>query len=72
MYIGWMYLAFPIGWTVSHVLLAVTYYLVLTPIGLIMRAVGRDPMRRRLDPEAKSYWIEHRPDRDPSRYFRQY
>ena len=29
--------------------MAVIYYLVITPIGLIMRACGRDPMHRRFD-----------------------
>lgn len=72
MYLGWMYAVFPIGWVVSHVVLAVTYYLVLTPIGLIMRLIGRDPMERTLDPEAKTYWIDHELVTDASRYFRQY
>jgi hypothetical protein len=71
-YLGWMYLAFPIGWVLSHVLLAIVYYLVFTPIGLIMRLLGRDPMRRRFEPERKSYWVEHRPGGAPSRYFRQF
>src|SRR6476660_7085194 len=42
-YLVWMALVYPIGWVVTHVLLLFTYYLVLTPIGLIMRAMGRDP-----------------------------
>lgn len=71
-YIGWMYAAFPIGWTISHLLLAFTYYLVLTPIGLIMRLVGHDPMTRRLDRAAKSYWVPHDPHGAPERYYRQF
>src|SRR5262249_2930075 len=43
-YVGWMYAAFPIGWTVSHILMAVIYYGVLTPIGFIIRTTGRDPL----------------------------
>jgi ABC-type uncharacterized transport system permease subunit len=72
MFIGWMFLAFPIGWTVSHVLLGLTYYLVFTPIGLLIRFLGRDPLHRKFEPDAKSYWVEHDPSGDPSRYFRQY
>ena len=71
MYLGWMHLFFPIGWTVSHLVMAVVYYLVLTPIGLVMRLVGYDPMKRKFDRAAKTYWVEHNPGRDPSRYFRQ-
>jgi hypothetical protein len=72
MYLGWMFLLFPIGWTISHLILAIVYYLVLTPIGLIMRLFGRDPMERRFRPEAPTYWVEHRPAGELGRYFRQF
>jgi hypothetical protein len=71
-YLGMAYAAFPVGLVVSHVILAVVYYLMLTPIGLVMRLVGHDPMRRRFDPRAESYWVERKPDEDVSRYFRQF
>ncbi len=72
MFVGWMYLAYPIGWTISHVILALTYYVVLTPIGLIMRMFGRDPMHRRLDPQAETYWVQRPAATDSKRYFRQF
>jgi hypothetical protein len=72
LYLGWMYAAFPIGWTVSHTILALAYYLVFTPIGLIMRLVGRDPMERKFRPDQASYWVEHRPWGAASRYFKQF
>ena len=71
-YLGWMYAVYPIGWVMSHVILAIVYYLVLTPIGFIMRCTGRDPMTRRFEPEADTYWVAHSPDKDPARYFRQF
>ncbi len=71
-YLAWIHLAFPIGWVISHVAMALIYYLVFTPIGLIMRLFGRDPMERRFDRAAESYWIEHQPSGDPARYFRQF
>ena len=43
-------IALPIGILVSTVVLAVTYYLVLTPIGLLARLFGYDPMARRPKP----------------------
>ncbi len=70
-YLGWIYLAFPIGWTVSHLLLLVAYYLVLTPSGLLMRLAGRDPMRRGIDTQADSYFIPHRAA-ETARYFKQF
>ena len=72
LYLGWMYLAFPIGWVISHVVLAIVYYLVFTGTGLIMRLVGHDAMQRRFEPDAQTYWVEHRPGEDRARYFRQF
>ncbi len=72
LYLGWMYLVYPIGWVISHVLMAIIYFLVFTPIGLAMRLFGRDPIQRRFDRDAPSYWVEHDPGGDPARYFRQF
>ena len=69
---GWMTLVFPIGWVVSHVILIIVYYLVVTPIGLLLRLFGHEPMKRRFDRNASSYWVERRPAENVSRYFRQY
>jgi hypothetical protein len=71
-YIGWMVAAFPIGWTVSHLVLGATYYLLFTPIGLAMRLFGRDSMQRRFDPKASTYWISRQQRTDSDRYFRQF
>ena len=71
-YIVWMGLVFPIGWTVSHAMMLVVFYFVLTPIGLAMRLCGRDPMQRKLDREAKSYWLPHSRRSGLKGYFRQF
>ena len=42
-------------------LLGVMFFVVLTPMGLIMRALGKDPLRLRMDRNAGSYWIDRRP-----------
>lgn len=70
-YVGWMVLAFPIGWTVSRVLLAIVYYGVFTPVGLIFRLIGRDPLSRRFEPDRPSYWTPKAATTDLRRYFRQ-
>jgi hypothetical protein len=69
---GWMWAAFPIGWTVSHLLMASIYYLVVTPIGLLMRLAGRDPLARKFDRNAETYWTPRVEEVDPARYFRQF
>jgi hypothetical protein len=65
-------IALPIGLVLSTIILLVLYYFVLTPIGLVMRLVGRDPMSRKFDPTAESYWTPREPVKDVKRYFRQY
>lgn len=72
MYLAWMKLFFPMAWIVSHAIVAVIYYLVLTPIGLLMRLVGRDPLSRRFDRSAPTYWARMRRVPALSDYFKQY
>ncbi len=72
LFVGLIYLTAPIGWVVSHVVLALVYYLVLTPIGLVLRVLGRDTMKRRFEREAKTYWVSSQKERPLKSYFRQY
>jgi Saxitoxin biosynthesis operon protein SxtJ len=67
-----MVVNYPIGWVVTHVVMALIFYLVVTPVGVIMRLTGRDPMERSFDRTAKTYWKSRRTEHDPARYFRQY
>jgi hypothetical protein len=68
---SWVVLTFPLGWLISHVFLALVYYGVFTPIGMIQRLLGRDAMRRRPDPSATSFWTERATEREPKSYFKQ-
>jgi hypothetical protein len=67
-----MVVNYPIGWVVTHVVMALIFYLVVTPVGVIMRLSDRDPMERGFDRSAKTYWKPRRTDPDSARYFRQY
>ena len=71
-YVGWMIAVYPIGWVVSHLLMAFIFYLVFTPIAFIMKLIGYDSMRRKLDRKANTYWIDREESSDTKRYFRQY
>lgn len=71
-FVVWMCAAYPIGWTISHLILAAAYYLVITPTGLIMRLLGRDPMCRKFDHRAETYWVSRMPSEGTARYFRQF
>ena len=70
-YVGSIYLTYPLGWVMSHLILMAMFYLVITPLGLLMRLSGRDPMTRRFDSCRQSYWVEHDPSASTDRYFRQ-
>jgi hypothetical protein len=71
-FIGLSLVAFPIGYVVGFLALALVYYLLVTPIGLVFRLMGRDPMHRRFDRSAPTYWIQ-RPEAPPARrYFQQF
>lgn len=70
-FLGLSLLTYPIAFVASHALLAVFYFVVLTPFGLIARRV-RDPMRRRFDAAASTYWIKRGPRPTPRSYFRQF
>lgn len=71
-YDAWMAMFYPVGWLLSHALLAITYFGVITPIGVVMRIAGYDPLRRKLDPSRESQWSEHSSDQDTRRYFQQF
>jgi hypothetical protein len=71
-YLGLILVTFPIGWAISMISLTVFYFLMLTPLGLLFRLLGRDPLCRKFDPDAKSYWIDRRETDDLDRYFHQY
>ena len=71
-YLGMILLTMPIGWVVSFILMAAFYYLLLAPLGLFFRLIGRDPLYRRFDPTAKSYWMSRQPPKGPEQYFHQF
>jgi hypothetical protein len=72
LYIVLTVVALPIGFLVSLVLLAVFYFLLLTPVGLLFRLIGRDPLCRRFDSSRESYWVARKSPGGPDRYFHQF
>lgn len=51
----WMRLGRALGWINTRILLSVLFYLIFTPVGVIRRWLGKDPMRRAFEPDAPSY-----------------
>ncbi len=61
----------PIGLVVGEVVLALTYFAVLLPIGLVFRLLGRDRLQLKADRAAESYWRGKLMPRDVGSYLRQ-
>jgi len=53
---GWMKFAYALAWVNTRLLLGLFFYLVMTPVGLLMRLFGKDFLEERLDRSAASYW----------------
>lgn len=70
-FVTWMILAFPIGWLVSHVILALVFYCAFVPIGLLLRARGHDSLLLK-KPDTNSFWIKKTQQTDPARYLKQF
>ena len=45
----------------NPLVLGLLFFVTIAPIGLLMRAFGKDFLRTKMDPNAKSYWIERTP-----------
>ena len=56
-YVAWMTLAMLMGAVVSTILLVLLFFLVVTPMGLVARLVGKDFLSQKLEPGAASYWL---------------
>lgn len=49
-----------LGWINSRLILGLVFYLLVTPMGLVMKLMGRDPMARKFEPGAQSYRVASR------------
>lgn len=72
LFVGLSLAVLPIGWVVSELLLLAIFLVVFWPIGVLRRWLGGDPLERRFDREAKSYWQPKAQPPDASSYFRQF
>lgn len=71
-YVVWMGVFYPVGAVVSRLVLLAVFFLVITPVGLIQRLRGWDPMSGTLEPGRDSYWETRPQSSDLRSYFRQY
>jgi hypothetical protein len=55
-YLLLQYSLYPVGWALSYVILAALYYLIITPVGVLVRRF-KDPMDRKFDHSVATYWL---------------
>lgn len=62
LYKPWMKIGHILGWINTRIILGVIYFVLITPIGIVMRLLGKDLMQRRYNKDLKSYRIySHQP-----------
>ena len=69
---GLTIVAYPIGLVLSYVIMATLFYLIISPIGVLMRLTGKDPLEKRINPEADTYWVDAQSARPSESYFKQF
>jgi len=68
----WVKFAAAMAWLNTKLLLALIFYLVITPIGFVMRIAGKDILDEKIYRGASSYWKQKEAHNDPSRYEKQF
>lgn len=68
-YRGGRWFGHQMGRVVGAVILTVVFVVVMTPLGLVMRGLGKDPLKRKWDPSLGSYWLASRQPGEVERMF---
>lgn len=61
----WMKLGLLMGKVVAPIALGILFFLVFTPMGLLMRLLGKDPLKLKREPAAATYWVNREPPGPP-------
>ena len=56
----WFKFGLLVGSIVAPIVMTLIYFVTVLPTGLIMRLLGKDLLKQKLDKNAKSYWIERK------------
>lgn len=68
----WVLITFPIGWVVSHLIMAAVFYGIFFPAGRLLRLLGKDPLTRDLNSKADTYWEDCNEERPAADYLKPY
>jgi len=61
LYKVWMRVGSALGWVNTRIILSLGFYGVFSPMGIIMRLFGKDPLRREFDPDVTTYRVARSP-----------
>ena len=62
---NWIKLGILLGKIVAPIALGILFFVVITPLALVMRLVNKDPLRLKQDHAVKSYWVAREPPGPP-------
>jgi hypothetical protein len=71
-FVGWMAIAYPIGWLTSRIIVGIIFYGLFTPVAFLFRIIRRDELGLRSKPQADTYWQPKQNARDQADYLRQF
>ena len=71
LFVGLSIVTMPLGMVIGELTMALVYFCVFVPIGLVFRLAGRDPMQRHVDRDRASYWEPKKKPASVSSYYRQ-
>lgn len=70
--LGWITLGNGMGFISTRILLGLVYYLLLTPMALLWKILGKDPLQLKIDKKQSTYWLERKEEFDKDTLINQY
>jgi hypothetical protein len=58
---AWTWIGLPLGCVMTAIIAGALFYLIVTPLGWLVRALSKDPMQLRRDPLLNTYWLPRVP-----------
>ena len=71
-HVGWMILAHAWGWAMTRIVLSLFFFVILTPIGWVIRFSGKDLLGEEVEQGVASYWKQKRKQFEPRNMERQF
>lgn len=71
-FIGLVFVSFPIGMIIGELILLMIFVGVFLPMAVLFRMIGRDVLHRRMSAESKTFWVARNAPSNVRRYFQQY